>query len=342
MPERILALAESVSSVAQSKVSEIQRITSNTRILALNAMIEAARAGQQGKGFAVVAEEVRKVSELISVISKSMSEDMSKKLEEMQSIGTVLVGQVRGQRLADLSLNMIDIIDRNLYERSCDVRWWATDSAVVDCAAEPTPERRDFASKRLGVILNAYTVYLDLWVADANGNILATGRPDRYPKTKGGNVANAQWFQKSMATSTGDEFVVDDISENKLLDGKLVATYATAIRKGGEANGEVIGVIGIFFDWQSQSQGIVSSVRLNPDEKGRTRCLLLDSRMRIIAASDGQGVLTERFELKTEGKSAGSYYGQNNALIGFALTPGYESYRGLGWYGCIIQLPPPK
>jgi hypothetical protein len=42
------------------------------------------------------------------------------------------VAQIRGSRLPDLSLNAIDIIDRNLYERSCDVRWWATDSAIVD------------------------------------------------------------------------------------------------------------------------------------------------------------------------------------------------------------------
>jgi hypothetical protein len=48
------------------------------------------------------------------------------------SLGHRLVAQIRGSRLPDLSLNAIDIIDRNLYERSCDVRWWATDSAIVD------------------------------------------------------------------------------------------------------------------------------------------------------------------------------------------------------------------
>ena len=42
--------------------------------------------------------------------------------------------------MVDLSLNAIELIDRNLYERTCDVRWWATNSAVVDCAA--SPERR--------------------------------------------------------------------------------------------------------------------------------------------------------------------------------------------------------
>ncbi|MFP3526735.1 chemotaxis protein, partial [Pantoea sp. SIMBA_072] len=82
--------------------------------------------------------------------------------DELNTLGNRLVSQLRGGRLADLALNMIDIMDRNLYERSCDVRWWATDSAVVDCATAPSEANRRQAVQRLGVILGAYTVYLDL------------------------------------------------------------------------------------------------------------------------------------------------------------------------------------
>jgi len=334
-PERILDLSTRLSTVAGAKIGEIARVNRAAKMLSINALIVAARAGEAGKGFAIVAEEFKKISSEIDAVAAALESQVRADLDELTEIGGAILGHLRGQRLADLALNAIEIVDRNLYERTCDVRWWATDSAVVACAGEASPASASHASRRLKVILDAYTVYLDLWICDVDGRVLASGRPDRYP-VAGASVADAAWFQGAMRTATGDDFTVSDIARLKALDDAPVATYATAIRADGRADGAVIGVLGVHFDWRPQAQAVVDGVRLTPEERARSRVMLLDQKGRVLAASDGRGVLTETFALDVSRGTMGSY-ADGDTTVGYALTPGYETYQGLGWYGCIAQ-----
>lgn len=337
MPERLVAISRELTELANSKAKEIQQVTMVTKILALNALIEASQAGEAGKGFAVVAKEVGEVSGRVRTVTDAMQAGMKTKMSEVDRLAKVLIVDVLGTRLADLSLNMIEIIDRNLYERSCDVRWWATDSAVVDAASRPTADSLTYATKRLGVILDAYTVYLDLWIADLNGRVIANGRPNRFPMASSQNVSREPWFASALQTATGADFCVSDIQTNGALENRQVATYSAAIREGGENTGRPVGVLGIFFDWQTQSQTVVDGVRLSDEEKKRTRSLLIDSSHRVIASSDKKGILQEVFPMPPNRGKIGSFQMADGAIAGYSLTPGYETYQGLGWYGVIVE-----
>jgi hypothetical protein len=340
--ERIVELSQMVGTIANKKLLSINSITHEVRILALNALIEASRAGSAGVGFAVVANEVKSVSQRISEISSEMSKELASSIKDLNKVGENVMVQfeaAHGERLKDLALNMIDIIDRNLYERSCDVRWWATDTAVFEALESPDDSKRSFASERLGVILNSYTVYLDLWIADLNGQVIASGRPSLYPDVIGSNVADQDWFRDAIATASGDCYAAQDITVEARLKSKQVATYSTAVREGGRADGRVIGALGIFFDWESQAAAVVNGVRLTQEERAVTRCMLIDRDGRIIASSEGRGILKDIVTLsrtRDSGKT-GSYKTPNGTSVGFAETPGYETYAGLGWLGVIEQ-----
>lgn len=338
-PERILELSERLSAVAGDKIGEISAINRQAKMLAINALITAARVGEAGRGFAIVAEEFKRIAAEIDDVALAMESQVRTDLAELSAVGASILSHLRGQRLSDLALNAIEIIDRNLYERTCDVRWWATDSAVVAAAAEPSETASRHASQRLRVILNAYTVYLDLWICDARGRVIANGRPDRYPQASGLSVAGERWFAEAMRTASGDEFVACDIERVAALGSAPVATYAAAIREDGRADGRVIGVLGIHFDWRPQAHAVVDGVRLTAEERERSRVLLLDHSGRVLAASDRQGELEEKFRLPADAVALGSYVA-DGATVGYALTPGYETYRGLGWYGCILQKEP--
>jgi methyl-accepting chemotaxis protein len=103
MPERIIALADEISRLVASRVSRIQQTTATTRLLAMNASIEAARAGEAGIGFAVVASEVKAVSHQITQVVAELQDQLEPRINELNRLGSSLIAQLRGSRLAPTS-----------------------------------------------------------------------------------------------------------------------------------------------------------------------------------------------------------------------------------------------
>jgi hypothetical protein len=330
----VLKLAYEVSRITEEKIGLIDGVMRQTGLLALNARLEAARAGTAGTAFSVVAQEMGAVAQEIRRIGSELRSSIASNIGSLESAGAKMVFDFRGTRYTDLARSAVEIIDRNLYERSCDVRWWATDSAVVAALEDPSAASTAYATKRLATILRSYTVYLDLWVADRNGRVVATGRPELYPHAIGLDVSSTEWFQHALQTYSGDDFWVCDIDTNPTLGNAAVATYSTAVRRGGETNGERLGALGIFFDWGPQAAAVLDGIGLAAEEREKSRLMILNADHRVIAASDGKGLLSEIYPLAAN-KEASGYYRKDDKLVAFAETPGYETYRGLGWLGCI-------
>lgn len=340
-PEQLRELSSDLSKRVASAVKRFSEIHMQTQILSVNAGIEASRAGEAGRSFSVVADQMKDLSKGTSEIADSLANEVKYAIDKIDDFSRILGSQVRGTRLLDLALTNIDLIDRNLYERSCDVRWWATDSSVVDACDDKSPERCRYASERLGVILDAYTVYYDLVLCDLHGEVIANGRPGQY-SSQGMNCSKQTWFQQAMNSRSGDEFGFEAVHESPLVNGKRILAYSCGVRRDGQANGPLVGVLGILFNWDALAGNIVKQTPISDEEWSRTRVCIVDENGHFLADTKDAGIsqkldLSKFTQMKTQKKSfeVCDYLGKET-VVACAKAPGYETYT-TGWYSLILQ-----
>ena len=111
----------------------------------------------------------------------------------------------------------IDIMDRNLYERANDCRWWALASVFSELLSHDPRSEQD--GRTIGSVLRAindlYTVYTNLVVFDRAGKVVAVS--DSAKHDLAGTVLQDQWVGRILALQDAQDYVVSEFVPSSAL-----------------------------------------------------------------------------------------------------------------------------
>jgi hypothetical protein len=307
-------------------VKNIETVTLQTDILSLNSAIEAARAGEAGRGFAVVAKEIK-------TLADRSKQSNSKSAGLIANIRTKM-NEVIAVRTADIAFDVIDKIDRNLFERNCDVQAWATFDKVIALAENSDDAERCGETRALlKNIVEIYEVYYDVFVTDLNGKVVASGVLD---DIIGADMSGEDWFKETLAKQ---DVVVQDMHYSDLIGGYTVG-YNCPIRTG---SGKVGGILSTRFNWsfiydiidraKVSTKGEILVVNQSGTVIGsRNREEILKRDMsHIPAVKDAMGGANYGYALEAVEK------GKSASIIGYAHTRGYNAYAGKNWSAVVLE-----
>jgi hypothetical protein len=302
-------------------------INDDLGLLVLNGQIASAR--KNAAEFMPVLEAIRKIgSDIAQIFNASVTS-----LQEL----TVMSSHLNNAGfLASLA---VDIMDRNLYERANDCRWWALTSAFRRNLAKPLLTAADQAQMNdiLQYINALYTVYTNLYVYDSQGKIVAVSDKHQVGLINT-YLDDSTGFSTALLHADSQHYTVSEFLPLSLYQGQHTYIYNAAITDLQDAN-KVIGGIGIVFDSQPQFAAMLSEI-LPREKNGQLLAdcfaVFTDRKKQIVAVANNPqlqvgGVLplAEHYVALHNGERSSSIirYQGKNYVLGVAASKGYREYK---------------
>jgi chemotaxis signal transduction protein len=270
-----------------------------------------------------------------------------------QSIGNLqqTVIAAISQKTSSRAAFAIDVMDRNLYERANDCRWWALDTTFRRVLAAPTSEGLRRCGEVLATINGLYTVYSNLLLFDVSGKIVAVSKEEHAHLV--GTRIEEPWIARTLALPSTQAYAVSDFVPTPLYGGEATYIYGAAVRSLD--NDRPVGGVGIVFDGSPQFAAMLTDA-LPRDERGavmqQSFTLFVDRGGKVLASSDSRFAIGAQCDLRLD--LADLQPGQSRSQIiscdghfytvGVTLSSGYREYKVSDGYSpdvisvCAAQL----
>lgn len=300
------------------------RVTDDLSLIVLNGQIVAAK--REAHEFIPVLSEIREIGHKTrKVFDSSITSLYGTVLESLMS-------EVRFQAFL-----AVDIMDRNLYERANDVRWWALNSRFREILAQPsrTEEQLQTLTEILVYINSLYTVYTNLILFDTNRCILAVSNPDEQHLI-GTTLPAKGAFSDALGIRNAQHYGVSPFESTHLYRDRPTYIYLSSVRSA--QSGRAVGGIAIVFDSQPQFSAMLEDA-LPRDKEGQviqgSFAVFADRQGAIISATGGKlqpgdkmAPIEGFFSLENgTRKSALIKYDSVNYAVGATASQGYREYK---------------
>lgn len=225
----------------------------------------------------------------------------------------------------------IDLMDRNLYERANDCRWWALNPTLRNCLQNRSDNAAvDAASDCLQHIHSLYTVYTNILLLDCAGRVVC----DSAQLVEPGTQIDADWVEQVMCLKNQSQYCVSKFEKTVLYQHRPTYIYAAAIFNDEYEWTETIGAIALVFDSEPQFEAILNESM--GDSKHKAFAFFVDEQNRVVSSTTDQFCVNDMLTFPVHRKSSfkkqdaeSGYFTHENRLItyGSCNSGAYREYK---------------